>query len=198
MLGHLGKQQNKRLPLRLGHIHVVDPELMEIARDDVLRPLTDRQCLVVLESLLIDALEGAPMPFIRFIQCDAARLLLDHHAHGRNPRIDIERIPLLFMLACVFEADVLLRILHAKDITQEREPEWRGLPVLLALSAPVLHKFLHFLLLFIGRHHQSPHHFHHDFCFSYYSMERGKNRGGVPLEARKKRQLRTASLSGST
>ena len=129
--------------LRVGRLHVVNAELAEVADDDPSRTSGEGEFRRVFLRLLIRSERRAVRPFLRFARIDVGALLFDENLRLRDSRVDEVRLPRrrrrvgFVDLDLPFENDRLFRLVDAKDVAKEREPERLRLALLAAPCLPI-------------------------------------------------------------
>ena len=101
-------------------VHVVDPNLQEVAGHDPASFFGERTCNVVFKSLLKRCL--AAVPGLRRIELYASRLVFDQNARLGNPRV--EELGRVLQLHRRLERDTRHDVIHSQNIPQQGEPEF--------------------------------------------------------------------------
>ena len=156
--GQVGQGQHLRLSV--GEVHVVDLKGLEIAHHDPPGLLRLGQIGPIPPGLLIGGQEGAVGLLIAPGQHDVLALLLHQHPGLGDVAVDefggaLPRAGVVH-LHTALEADVLLRLLHPKDLLQQRQPERLGLLLLVPAVLPVRRKLSCRRPLLHVRHGVSP------------------------------------------
>lgn len=119
----------------VGLLHVIDEELLKVARYNPSRMLRQRQARDVLLGLLKGVEHGAIALQDAFAQVLADGFLLNKHLCGRD--VSVYEVGVVH-LHTLLVADELCDVLHTKDVLQKIGPEHLRLALLVSFAFPTL------------------------------------------------------------
>ena len=121
------------LRFAVGLLHIIYPELAEVARHDPTRTLTVGQ----FRSIALGLLEGIERCSVglldRRTEIFVERFLLNHHFCGRDETVDERRVVKVYLLLIEQER---VHVLHAEHLGQKCTPKDLALAFLVAFALP--------------------------------------------------------------